>query len=68
MKEAVPLPGKDGKAKGKKGEGKKMPSSKISKEVSYSNLFKDHAVGGAPTTGRDIMKRRTSASGDLAVA
>lgn len=45
-----------------------MPSSKISKEVSYSNLFKDHAVGGAPTTGRDFMRRRNSGSGDLAIA
>lgn len=56
MKEAVPQSAKDAKGKGnKKGEGKKAPSSKISKEVSYNNLFKDHVVGGADTTGRDLM-------------
>jgi len=66
MKEAVPQSAKDAKGKGnKKGEGKKAPSSKISKEVSYNNLFKDHVVGGADTTGRDLMQRRNSASGDL---
>ena len=54
MKEAEASNAKDQKGKGnKKVEAKKAPIGKISAEVSYNNLFKDHVVGGADTTGRD---------------
>ena len=69
MKEAEPASAKDQKGKvNKKGEAKKAPTAKISAEVSYNNLFKDHVVGGADTTGRDLMRGRASGSGDIATA